>query len=97
MRIFNFFLASLSFVKKNDLPICINCRHLIQPDTNYAESPDYEFAKCRMFGNVDLVTGETRYEYASICRTTRFFCGVNGTLFEERNLTKNKTLLEKLM
>ena len=90
MRILNFFLAAVPFVKKNDLPICIHCRHLIRPDTNYAESPDYDFAKCRMFGQIDLVTGKTRYEYASICRTTRLFCGVNGTYFEEEETNSTK-------
>lgn len=84
-------LATASFVKNIDLPICIRCRHYIQPDTHYGEDPDHNYGKCRLFGKQDLVTGDTKYDYASVCRINEKSCGVNGKYFKEKDI-KNTPL-----
>ena len=81
-------------VKNGRLPLCINCKFLIEPKINYPyESfPDETMSKCQKFGTINLVTGEIEYKYASHCRQNDDYknidkfqnCGINGLLFEKK-------------
>jgi hypothetical protein len=53
-------------------PICKNCIHYISS----------EQGKCKLFGEMDLVTGKIKHESAEICRIYDWRCGQDGEHFE---------------
>ena len=59
-----------TLIKYIQYPLCKNCLFF----QNYG-------ARCGKFGNVDLVTGEVRYDFAFRCRSDRKKCGVDGKYF----------------
>ena len=82
MKIPYLFLAITSkipYIKNMNYPACINCVHFTQIERL---NPDY--AKCKKFGRMDLVTGEITYEYASISRRFDDYCGEKGFFYEEK-------------
>lgn len=64
-------------------PLCINCKYFI-PQDPFCRTNKAEYGHCRQFYNFHLVTGERKYEFASIARGSRSMCGVNGTYYKER-------------
>lgn len=71
--------------KKNLPPLCINCKHFIQDISNYPyDNPpnDSKYGLCRNFGDIDLVTGEKKYNYASTTREFDHLCGKKGKYWE---------------
>ena len=74
------FWSPLTKHLKNSTPkLCKNCAHFISNGNN----PEY--SKCELFGNINLVTGETRYKYADLCRSSE--CGIDAIYFEAKNVT----------
>jgi hypothetical protein len=70
------FFRPTSLVKNINKPECVKCKHFIQ-ETNLV-------GRCSMFGNKDVVTGQIKYEYASVARMSLLTirnCGVNGKYF----------------
>jgi hypothetical protein len=70
------FFLNPSFIKNIDKPVCKDCKYF-KYDPIYN---DYNFGRCGVFGNKDLVTGKITFEDVIIAR--RKDCGVNGTYFE---------------
>lgn len=77
-----------SFIIKAKNP-CIQCAHYIQ--YTYANPYDeiYDIygsgerlGKCSLFGKENLVTGQTEYDDALICRINDSKCGTHGKFFE---------------
>lgn len=64
-------------------PLCLQCKHFIPQDL-FCRSNRAEYGHCRQFYNYHLVTGEKRYEFATIARSSKSMCGTNATYFEER-------------
>ena len=64
-------------------PSCINCKHFI-PEDLFFRTNRAEYGYCRQFYDFHLVTGEKRYEFASIARNSKSMCGINATYFEKR-------------
>lgn len=71
----------LPVIRNLNKPICANCIHYIS-DGNHPNS--FVFAKCKLFGHMDVVTGSITYEYVSVPRRNDAKCGVNGTFYEEK-------------
>lgn len=71
-----------SFIKNNDLPVCINCIHFIE----YKNSFDNDsFGRCKIFGRKNVVTGFIDNDYAEQCRKDKEKCDIHGKYFEEKN------------
>ena len=70
------FFLNPSFIKNIDKPVCKDCKYF-KYDPIYN---DYNFGRCGVFGNKDLVTGKITFEDVIIAG--RKDCGVNGTYFE---------------
>ena len=51
-------------------PICKNCNHV-----------DMETMRCKLFGNVDVVTGERMYWTTNMVRQNSSLCGEQGRFF----------------
>lgn len=64
-------------------PLCIHCKHFI-PQDRFCRSHRAEYGHCRQFYDYHMVTGEKRYEFATIARSSKSLCGTNATYFEER-------------
>ena len=78
-----------SFIKYKDLPVCINCVHFIEDKTNYPYDPppnDEKYGKCKLFGKQDMVTGNIKYEYASLSRENEKKCGEKGQYFKDNKI-----------
>jgi hypothetical protein len=70
------------FIKNRDLPICVNCVHFIEPKR---QDDDYElYGRCKMFGQMNLITGDIHYGLAISCRSDNEKCGYLGTAHKER-------------
>lgn len=68
-------------------PLCVDCKHFLPPDIFQSNRADY--GHCRQFYDINLVTGEKKYDFASIARSCETMCGVNATYFEsKRNRTR---------
>jgi len=80
----NAYMSSMKPTDTNPPPLCINCKHFI-PYNVFYRSHMAKYGNCRLFYNVDVVTGEKSYEFASIARSTKTMCGTNATYFEDRN------------
>ena len=67
-------------------PICTNCVHFLEHKNYYPyDSPpdSKEYGQCKLFGQIDLITGVIEYDYAKFCRSDATKCGKNATKFEE--------------
>lgn len=73
-------------INKNFKNICIDCKYFIKHLPNYPnqESNNSDYGKCKLFGNLDLITGEATYNYAKSIRNDSSKCGTTGTLFERK-------------
>ena len=61
---------------KNDIyPSCVDCMHY-EPTA---------LGRCKMFGEKNIVTDETKYDFADTCREDEERCGVKGKYYIERN------------
>jgi hypothetical protein len=71
---------------KNFKNICINCKYFIKHWPDYPDEPqdNSNYGKCKLFGNLDLITGETTYNYAKSVRNDSTQCGTSGKLFESK-------------
>ena len=71
------------FIRNAEFPICSNCLHFIEPtNTN-----PYDGYRCKKFGEMNLVTGEIRYELAANCRLDDDMCGEEGDEYSAKNKT----------
>lgn len=73
------FSTKLPLIRNLNHPACINCVHFITDHPN-----NHVYAKCKLFGNMDIVSGSIQYDFAKLCRENEFKCGLNGTQYEEK-------------
>lgn len=69
----------IQITPNNQIPIrlCINCKHFIKPCFS-----SVEVGKCKLFYDIDPVSGQKTYKYCSILRQYNNDCGINGTFFK---------------
>lgn len=60
---------------QNKLPICGGCQHLMV---------DFKQFRCRLYGNVNVVTGEISYGACTNVRSNSTLCGPDGKFFVKR-------------
>ena len=72
-----------NYIKYIKSPICVNCIHYIEYKKNYPwhEIPNNRYGICAKFGSKHLITGEIKYELASVCRQDKTKCGEDGEYF----------------
>jgi hypothetical protein len=74
------------YITKTTLPkLCIDCKYFVGEESRwpYDDAPQAKYGKCKLFGKINLVSGEINYEYASLAREDDKMCGKNGKLFEK--------------
>ena len=78
MNLFAFLYTAMCFsskIKYMEYPICKTCIYFLPDETS--SRPD-EFAKCKLFGEKNIVTGEITYKYAELCRSNSNHCNITG-------------------
>lgn len=56
--------------------LCISCKHAI----HNSKTPSVVY--CRLFGKINVITGDKMYEDCSLVRKDMNKCSVNGVYFE---------------
>jgi hypothetical protein len=93
--LFSFFSLSPknSIIENGAYPVCKNCVYY-QPhlsDTLF----NNRIGKCTKYGKKEVVSGIIQYDFASVCRLSKYKCGITGNDFVERPellLTINNTM-----
>lgn len=70
------------------MPVCVNCIHFIEHKNNYPYDPlpsNKHYGKCSKFGEIDIITGITEYDFAKNCRDDNKKCGKNGVEYKEKS------------
>ena len=67
------------FIINHRLPECRNCKYFMPHDS---EIHKYSLGRCKLYGFKNIVSGETRYEYADHCRQDHKQCTIQGFNFE---------------
>jgi len=80
-------------IKNLHAPKCHTCKHFIPGDSAHLlfASDSHRFAKCKKFGDADLVSGKINHDYAESCRSMESKCGTNGTRYEFDEFHKAKS------
>jgi hypothetical protein len=80
-------------IKNLHAPKCHTCKHFISGDLDHFlfTSNSHRFAKCKKFGDANLVSGKINHDYADSCRSTESKCGQNGTRYEFDEFHKAKS------
>lgn len=81
-----------NYIRNKNVKICLGCEnyYTIQPNKNaydyYQSNIDHNTAgRCRLFGETNILSGETVSDYALDCRRDENKCGVDA-----KHYTKNK-------
>jgi hypothetical protein len=64
----------------SEIPICSNCLHFIETP----EPTLRRYGRCKKFGDVNIVSGELKYELAKNCRDS-IDCGLFGSEYIDKN------------
>jgi len=86
-------------IKNLHSPKCHMCKHFIPGDSAnlFFASDSHAFAKCKKFGDADLVSGKIKHDYAESCRSIESKCGQNGTRYEFDEFYKAKSDLRGVL
>ena len=77
--------TKLPIIRNSNRPVCSNCVHFTLHDAHFPNTIlNHEYGKCKVFGTMDIVTGNIIYDYASLCRKSESKCGMKGTYHEEK-------------
>jgi hypothetical protein len=76
-------------IRNLQYPACKNCVHFIEHTANYPSPYDHipvdtYYGKCKKFGEMHLVTGHIKYDFAILCRENEKKCGTMGVGYEEK-------------
>jgi hypothetical protein len=78
MRLAGSASKSPSFVRNLKYPACANCAHFINDTISVI------YSRCKMFGEMDLVSGKIKYDFADFSRGPNQPCGITGKLFQKK-------------
>ena len=73
-----------AFITNKNQPTCITCKHFFPISK---DERDISFAKCKMFGDRNVVTGKINYDYADYCRKSDRRCGYEAKYYEPLPIT----------
>lgn len=84
-------------IKNLHAPKCHTCKHFIPGELDhFLFAPEsHRYAKCKKFGDSDLVSGKINHDYAESCRSIESKCGTNGTRYEFDEFHKAKSDVRK--
>lgn len=85
--------TSAKFIKNMNINPCRNCMHF-QLYGN--DDISFNLARCDLFGEKNIISGEIKYEYADKCRESEHFCGNDGKYFEEDKYAELKIVKNKI-
>lgn len=70
-------------MSKNVEKLCINCKYFIRHWPDCPDDPinNSDYGKCKLFGEMSLITKNTEYDYAKNVRNNPYQCGTSGNLF----------------
>ena len=95
LRLIHTFLSCIAgkiFIRNLELPSCLNCLHFIKHTNNYPYDPvpsNTEYGMCKMFGEMNMITGAIEYDYAKHCREDNSKCGKLGSEYmNSKEVTK---------
>ena len=72
------------FIKNQNLPTCVNCKHYQIPVKYYKDGKIYNInGKCSIFGEKNLETGELIYNDSLDCRLNDRLCTTKAIYFEQ--------------
>ena len=72
-------------IKNIEVKLCKNCVHFTNRTTNDDFGPlvdDISLGRCKLFGDINLVTGEMKYSLAQACRFDVAKCGIVARHFK---------------
>ena len=75
------------FIRNKVLPICSNCLHFIEHTNNYPYDSipnDELYGRCKKFGEMNLISGEIKYDFAQDCRLNVSKCGNFGSEYTKK-------------
>lgn len=80
-------LAVLPVKYHDNIRSCNNCKHAIPYDEKsdpyyHDHDRDERTPSCNFFKYTDVISGRTKFEYASVCRKDETLCGFSATRFE---------------
>ena len=73
--------TEIFFIRNKELPICSNCVHFI----GYTKNNPFDSYRCKKFGEMDVITGAIKYDYAAVCRLGDDNCGTKGSHYTAKN------------
>lgn len=65
-----------SQIKNHDKPICATCQYFQPAIHHLSKESAVEYGKCKYYGEMNILDGKVKYEYASIVREND--CGLEG-------------------
>ena len=78
------------FIRNKELPICSNCVHFIELEIDYP----YRGYRCKKFGEMDVITGEIKYDLAAVCRLDDDMCGEEGDQYTAKIQIPSTTIVD---
>lgn len=78
-------------VANKHFKLCIDCKYFIK-EKNFHKDYQVELGKCGLFYELNLLSGEKNYAFASNCRINGKQCGREGKLWEHVNDIQNEQL-----
>ena len=84
------FIFNNRFIKNDEYPICINCKHY-KKDIKFPN--DSLLAKCTLFGEKNILNGEIKNYYVDLVRNNNNQCGLYGRYYADASTVNNSTLL----
>lgn len=67
-------------IRNGNMPACKNCKHY---KLDFSILPNYQFGRCKIYGNKDLITNKISYTYATTVRKNDDMCGLEGKDYDE--------------
>lgn len=69
------------------LSLCKECKHFRHHESSFTsktiERSEHDIGFCALFGHMNVVDAEERYFPATVARTEKALCGVDGLYFEK--------------
>ena len=74
---------------------CMNCKFFI-PFFSINKTKIINEGKCAKYSKICMISGDTIYEKASICRRNEFKCGYNSKYFVETKLNGHISFVQSI-
>ena len=71
-------------LKHEPIHFCMDCKYFL-PDKDLDNAHNIEFGRCKLFYDLNVLSGARKYEFASICRSNQSMCGHKAKYYEMEN------------